>query len=64
MKEHIYIEVSEHDFFKEYARLKPFFDEATFHCEVPNSLGGPRHNQFSISIGRHRVTIWNNVEKL
>ena len=59
MTEHMYIQC--HSYFEwkaQYKRFNEALDEESFYCEVPNSLGGEPHPQFTVTILGYKITVW------
>ena len=55
----VYIQCETYEEWKrQYKRFNSTFDEKSFYNEVPNSLGGSPHPQFTITILDHKVTVW------
>lgn len=55
---HMYIKCSAKDFWKQYYKFKSVFDNESFYYEVPNSLCGEPHPQFTITILNHKITVF------
>ena len=65
IEDHIYIECDTIDQWRnEQTKYDHYRGSVSYNCEVPNSLGGAPHPQFTITIAGKKVTIWYNVENL
>jgi len=57
---HVYIEMpSKESWEHQHERFKPLLDDEAYYCQVPNSLGGPPHPQFTIKLSVYgKITVW------
>lgn len=55
---HIYIKRDYMDWWDDYQKSTHLFDEESNYCEVPNSLGGKPHPQFTITLSDLKITFW------
>jgi len=46
------------DWWDDYQKSTHLFDEESNYCEVPNSLGGKPHPQFTITLSDLKITFW------
>ena len=57
---HTYIECTHEEYLKEMKRCSTLLTPESWNCEVPNSLGGKPHPQFTVDILGSKITVWVN----
>ena len=62
---HIYIECTLDEWKRQHMRFIDALDFGTaYNCEVPNSLRGEPHPQFTVEILGSKITLWVNRKKM
>ena len=59
----IYIKRDYGKWWEDYQKATHLFDDESRYCEVPNSLGGEPHPQFTLTLPELKITFWCEAPK-